>query len=336
MLLEQGDLLPSDPELHDSLLHARAPAVVSLLIEHGAALDARDADGLTPYARAARMKSEETMRLLAAAGASTELDPTAEWIGAIVRGDHERAARVRAAHPHLVLRESDAEELPRWASAGDDDVVTRLIDAGVPLDARGVDAGTALHYAGLWGRGGTAELLLARGADPEAMAGPREHPGTPLSWTAWGSRTLPGAAERVDGYLRAATALIGAGARVTAGMIEVAADELSVLLEETAARTGLVHITNLSYSPGRPVRIRVRRRAHRYDIDDLGAAVALAGRPRGWRTVAERAVTALGWNINRDGVVLMTAVEGRDIDGLVQRTAEASVAVLEAILELEP
>jgi ankyrin repeat protein len=335
VLLEQGDLRPSDPELRDALLYARARAVVALLIEHGAALDARDRDGLTPYSHAARLKSEETMKLLAAAGASTEIDPAAEWIGAIVRGDDERAARVKVDHPNLVLRHADAEELPRWASAGDDEVVARLLDSGVPIDARGVDDGTALHFAGMWGRASTVDLLLGRGADAELMAGPPEHPGTALSWTAWGSRRMPGAAERLDGYLAAAVALLAAGARVTEGMIETAADELSVVLEEAGARTGILRVTELSYMPGRPVRVSVRRRGHRYDIDDMGTAVALAGHPSGWREVGERAVQVLGWNINRAGVVFMHAVEGRDIDALVQRTAEASAAVLEALLEIE-
>jgi hypothetical protein len=117
-------------------------------------------------------------------------------------------------------------------------------------------------------------------------------------------------------------------------MIETAADELSVVLEESGARTGIVRVTELSYTPGRPVRISVRRRGHRYDIDDMGTAVALAGHPPGWREAAERAVQGLGWNINRAGVVFMHAVEGRDIDALVQQTAEASAAVLEALLEL--
>jgi ankyrin repeat protein len=335
VLLEQGDLRPSDPELRDALLHARAPTVVKLLIEHGAALDPRDHDGLTPYSRAARFKSEETMKLLAAAGASPEIDPVAEWIGATVRGDRERAARVRADHPDLALRDADAEELPRWASAGDDEVVARLLDGGVPIDARGIDDGTALHYAGMWGRGSTVELLLWHGADPELIGGPRAHPSTALGWTAWGSRTMPGAAGRIDGYLTAAAALVAAGARVTEGMIEVAADALSVVLAEAGARTGTLRVTDLSYVPGRPVRISIRRRGHRYDLDDMGTAVAIAGRPRGWRAAAEDALRAVGWNMNRDGVVFMSAVEGRDIDALVQRTAEASLAVLEAILEIE-
>ena len=335
VVLERGDLRPEDPELRDALLHARDPAVVALLIAHGAALEARDEDGRTPYQLATRFRSDAVAELLAAAGADTTPDPASEWIGAVVRGDAERAARVRAAHPDLALRDADAEELPRWASAGDDAVVARLLDAGLPLHAVGIDDGTALHYAGLWGRASTVALLLAHGADPERMGGPREHPGTPLAWTAWGSRALPGAAGRLDGYAGAVAALLAAGAHVSEGMPEVAADEVAVLLEEAADRDGLVRHTGLDYVPGRPVRVRVRRRAARIDLDDLGGALAVAGRPEGWHAAAERAVAALGWNVSRDGVVFVRAVEGRDVDALVRGTAAASAAVLEALLALE-
>ena len=205
----------------------------------------------------------------------------------------------------------------------------------MPLDARGVDDGTALHYAGMWGRASTVELLLARGAEVDVMGGPREYPGTALGWTAWGSRELPGAEERMDGYLGAAAALLEAGARVGEGMLHVAADELSVLLEEAASRSGVVRETGLSYAPGKPLRVSVRRRGVRYDIDDMGRAVAMAGRPAGWLEAAERVVAELGWNVNRAGVVSVQAVEGRDIDALVRRTGEASAAVLEALFALE-
>lgn len=96
-----------------------------------------------------------------------------------------------------------------------------------------------------------------------------------------------------------------------------------------------MRVTGLSYMPGRPVRISVRRRERRYDIDDTGAAIGIAGRPPGWREVAERVVNAVGWNVTRDGVVFVQAVEGRDIDALVQRTGEVSVAVLDAVLDME-
>jgi hypothetical protein len=172
------------------------------------------------------------MKLLADAGAPTELDPVAEWIGAVAHGDDEHAARCLAADPDLPkkLRPNDMEILPMWASAGLDEGVARLLDAGVPMDARGIDNGTALHYAGMWGRGSTVGVLLGRGADPNVTGEP--DPGTPLDWTAWGSRNLPEADERIDGYLEAALRLIDAGAQVTQPMIDTAAEELAVLLEQ--------------------------------------------------------------------------------------------------------
>ncbi len=125
----------------DLLLYARDPEVTALLIKGGARLDVRDADGLTPYSRAARFRSETNLRLLAEAGAGGELDPGAEWVGAVVRGDLDRADRVKAVHPELALRWNDCEQLPRWASAGDDQVVARLLEAGIPIESRGAAGG---------------------------------------------------------------------------------------------------------------------------------------------------------------------------------------------------
>jgi hypothetical protein len=327
--------------LRDALLHAGNPEVVKLLIEHGAALDARDRHGRTPYMRAARFKNPATMELLAEAGASTELDPAAEFIGAIVRGEHEHAAQVRAEHPGLVLPDDDKEALPRWASAGDDAVIERLLDAGVPLDARGIDDGTALHYAGLWGRASTVALLLARGADVDLLGGPRERPGTALAWTAWGSRALPGASQRLDGYLEAARLLVGARARVTPGMIEVAADEVAVVLEEasplSAARASWGEQGEIVASPTRRV----------VPSGSMSASAAGAtrsttsGRPSpapapsaaGWS--ADRIVAEQGLNVNRTGRVFVPAVEGRDLDALVQTVAETSLAVRAALLDFD-
>lgn len=352
VLLERGDLRPSDPELRDALLHAVDDEVAELLIAHGAALDARDGDGLTPYARAARRGDVSLVALLRSAGAPADVDPVADWLGAVRRGDEEHAARCLAADPDLPsrLRRSDCELLPMSASAGEDAGVARLLDAGVPLEARGVDEGTALHYAGMWGRASTVAMLLSRGAEVDLVAGPREAPGTALDWTTWGSRALPGAADRLDGYLEATRLLVAAGARVTPGMVDKAADEVSVVLEEALARgeasalaaararwgdRGEIELdTSLAYAPGRPVRVRVRKRGRRYDLDDLGAAVASAGTPRGWLAVAERVVAEQSLNVNRRGRVFVSVVEGRDLDALVTKVAETSLAVHAALLEL--
>lgn len=239
VLLEHGDLRPSDPELRDALLHAIHDDVAQLLTAHGAALDARDDDGLTPYGRAARRGDVSLMALLERAGAPTDLDPIAEWLGAVLRGDGDHAARCLATEPDLPkrLRSSDRELLPIWASAGEDAGVARLLDAGVPLDARGVDGGTALHYAALWGRASTVALLLDRGAEVDLRSGSRFAPGTALDWIAWGPRELPGANERLDGYLESARILLDAGAHVTAGMIDRSADDVAILLEDARSHS---------------------------------------------------------------------------------------------------
>jgi len=319
VLLEQGDLRPQDAELRDALLWAREDEVAELLIAHGADLEARDADGLTPHSLAARLGDESMMALLARAGADATADPVAAWLGAVARGREARRP------PGAVLRHGDAELLPRFASAGEDAVVERLLDAGLPLHARGVDAGTALHYAGMWGRASTVELLLARGAEPNLMAGPPEHPSTALGWTSWGSRALDPGGERVEGYVGAARALLEAGASVAEGMADIAADDIAVLLEEVEPRDERL------YEVG-DVLVRVRCRGGRCEIDDRGWAVEFAGRPPGWFETAERTVAELGWNVARTGKVFVTTRADRDIDDLVRLTADAARAVRDTLL----
>ena len=249
----------------DLLLHARDPAITALLIEGGARLDVRDANGLTPYSRAARFQSEAN------------------------------------------------------------EVVARLLDAGVPIDARGRQDGTALHYAGLWGRASTLRLLLARGAEIRSLAGPPEKPGvedwTAIEWTAWGSLHTTAASDRRAAYRDCAAALITAGAPIT--------DRVPVahLIDE-------IRDTELRYLPGTQVRIRVRLRGTRVDVDDMGGAVGVSGTPPGWHAAAERAVAELRWNVRRNGVVFMQAPRGRRLEWIIQRTAEASAAVCSAVLQL--
>lgn len=93
--------------------------------------------------------------------------------------------------------------------------------------------------------------------------------------------------------------------------------------------------SGLSYAAGDPVRIRVRRRGHRYDLSDDGAATSRADRPQGWLEVADRVVAVGGFNVNRRGVVFVPVVEGRDIAELAMRLAEASLDVYLALLDLQ-
>ena len=92
----------------------------------------------------------------------------------------------------------------------------------------------------------------------------------------------------------------------------------------------------VEYRPGEPVGVRVRKRGRNYTIDDDGAAVAKAGKPTGWLDVARRVAEGEYWlNVNRRGTVFVPGFEGRDLAWLVLRTADASLAVYQEVLELD-
>lgn len=69
-----------------------------------------------------------------------------------------------------------AEPLVAAARAGDAEETARLLDAGVPVDARAGNGGTALLAAVAEGHLDVAEILMRRGADVDASAANRDTP----------------------------------------------------------------------------------------------------------------------------------------------------------------
>ena len=93
--------------------------------------------------------------------------------------------------------------------------------------------------------------------------------------------------------------------------------------------------TGFEYLPGDPVVLRIARHKFPYVRDD-GGAVERAGRPPGWRDVAERLARRLGVNISRGGVVSLPVVPaGPGLDSIVERVADASLGLYQALFELE-
>lgn len=73
-------------------------------------------------------------------------------------------------------------------------------------------------------------------------------------------------------------------------------------------------------------------------FSDDARGVEAAGRPSGWLPVAQQVVRDLGLNINRRGVVFVGSPLSRPHAwrrSLERRVADASVAVYEALLELD-
>jgi hypothetical protein len=96
--------------------------------------------------------------------------------------------------------------------------------------------------------------------------------------------------------------------------------------------------SGLRYGGERPVLVLARKREARYLFTDDGAALEAAGRPSGWREVADRVAGEYIVNISRDGDVFLPATRRQDaawIASLPGRIAEASHAFYAELLELE-
>jgi ankyrin repeat protein len=188
------------------------------------------------------------------------------------------------------------EALAYAAINGRDAAIDWLLDQGADVDGRPYLNVTPLHFAVQFGRSSTVQLLLERSADPEIRDDIRG--GTPLGWASYQGR-----------------------------------DQIARLLDPTRSET--ITDTGLAYRPGEPVRLRVTRRERRLTVSDVGAALAQAGRPAGWRAIAERLEREFDVNISGAGAVWLPAVAaGPPLHAIEQRIAQASLTLYQELLEL--
>ena len=115
-------------------------AVVRLLVEQGADVEARDKDGGTALHRAADNGHEAVVRLLVKQGANVE-----------AKTNYGGTALLRAAR------------------YGHEAVVRLLVEQGADAEARDNDGETALHRAARYGHEAVVRLLVEQGADVEAQ-----------------------------------------------------------------------------------------------------------------------------------------------------------------------
>jgi hypothetical protein len=120
--------------------------------------------------------------------------------------------------------------------------------------------------------------------------------------------------------------------------VSLATDVTTALEQLRGVELGEVLLdSGLRYGDGEPVEILMRRRGRRYDLDDRGVSVEkarAAGAPRRWLKAAELVVAEEGMNVNRRGVVFVSAVEGRDLSSLALRLADVALAVYDELLAL--
>jgi ankyrin repeat protein len=209
--LDKGVDVNAHQCLHHAIARGRGLKILGMLLDAGADPNApwRTWDrGRRPLALAARCGHLAAYELLAARGATAELDPVDAAVLAVARGE---SVRLPSAPPPSLGNPPTRDYgwiLGQFALLGRTDVVRSLLDAGMHVDTRGWSNFTPLDQAAMHGRAETVRLLIERGADLTDTAFDDEHP-TPLDCAIWGL-----ANNRADDgdYVGTVAALVAAGA----------------------------------------------------------------------------------------------------------------------------
>jgi len=103
-------------------------------------------------------------------------------------GDDALVTRTLAASPDVIrsLAPEDLAKLPAAARNNKTATVALMLKAGWPVEVRGHENATALHWAAFHGNAEMVRALLAHGASPVVRGD--VHDGTPLDWARYGSQ----------------------------------------------------------------------------------------------------------------------------------------------------
>jgi ankyrin repeat protein len=186
LLNRQPDLVNSRKSNGGTPLHSAAglgnAALVRLLLDRGADVNAGDQNGWTPLHGAVYSRSRETVELLLARGASVKAkyrNDTADGITplhlAASQGDREMAEVLLAHGAEINAKAGNgATPLHDAANSGSLETVELLIERGAEVNAKyknaNADGITPLHIAAAKGSAEVAGALLAHGAEVDARA----------------------------------------------------------------------------------------------------------------------------------------------------------------------
>jgi len=188
--LDRGVDVNANCSLHHAISRGRGLTMITMLLDAGAdpnlPWDRWDV-GRRPLALAARCGHLGAYQLLAARGATADLDPVDAAVLAVARGESVRLPK--AVPPALGNPRTDdfGWILGQFALLGRTDVLRALLDDGLAVDTRGWSNFTPLDQAAMNGRTETVRLLIERGADLHDCAFDDDGP-TPLDCALWGLR----------------------------------------------------------------------------------------------------------------------------------------------------
>ena len=165
-----------------------------LLRKHGGMTVEELRAGMTPLHAAAREGLKEVVELLIAAGA--DVNAKDQWFGQKQTPLDFAIQYKTAPKPPILLREhggktgAELNALLDAAKNGDIEAVKQHLAAGADVNAKSGDGTTPLHNAAVYGHNEVAELLIANGAEVNAIIVSGRNQGkTPVDLAIWRKKT---------------------------------------------------------------------------------------------------------------------------------------------------
>ena len=184
--LDANGIAGGVPPLVYILGYSENPSGPRWLLEHGADVSQRRADGYTPHTLAELHGNHAIAQWLLAHGAANEMAPLEQFIAAAARADRAAADAILAAHPDLAQQLTPTQHLmlQRPAESGNAAALEVMLERGFDPNVPDKDGVTALHRAAMGGHPDAVKALLRFGASVTALDG--MFSATPLVWAVEG------------------------------------------------------------------------------------------------------------------------------------------------------